>query len=138
MTITTIDIESGLVGWLRTDPAVTTLCSSRVYSALPRTPIFPAVRVLRVGGATPHDRPLTHDRSLVQVDVWGGTKAQASTLTERVRDRLALAYGTDLGGGVVVGALTWGGVAYDPDTSYDPARPRYRVDVQITHHRPNP
>lgn len=136
MTVAVLDIESGLVAWLRGDPAVTAMASERVWTVLPREPVFPAVRVSRVGGAPPHDRPLTHDRSLIQLDVWGGTKAQASRLAEACRQRIADAYSHDLGAGVVCGRVSWSNLSFDPDSSYDPAKPRYRVDFIITHHLP--
>lgn len=131
-----VDIESALVAWVRADTACSSLCSGRIYSALPREPQFPAVRIWRVGGAAPWDRPLTHDGPLIQLDVWGGTKAQASTLVEAVRSRIADAYSRDLGGGIVVGRVGWSNLSYDPDSSYSPARPRFRADALLTHHRP--
>jgi hypothetical protein len=131
-----IDIESALVAWLRADAAVVALASGGIYSELPRAPTFPAVRVWRVGGAPPHDRPLTHDGPLIQLDAWGGTKAQASKLAEACRDRIAVAYSHDLGGGIVVGRVAWSNLSYDPDASYTPARPRFRADALLTHHRP--
>jgi uncharacterized protein DUF3168 len=135
-TIPIVDIESALVAWLRADTATASLCSGRIYSALPREPTFPALRVTRVGGAPPHDRPLTHDGPLIQLDAWGGTKAQASQLVEAARSRIADAYSRDLGAGIVVGRVAWSNLSYDPDTSYSPARPRFRADALLTHHRP--
>lgn len=134
MSITIIDIESALVAWLRADTTITTLAAGNVFTVLPRQPTFPAVRLTRVGGAPPHDRPLTHDQALVQLDAWGGTKAQAQQLVEACRTRVSDAYSHDLGAGIVVGRVSWSNLSYDPDNSYTPAKPRYRADFIVTHH----
>jgi hypothetical protein len=137
MTITTpaVDIEAALSQWLRDDPAIAQLVGDRVYTSTPRQPTFPLVRLYRYGGLPPHDRPLTHDNALMQLDAFGGSKAEASSLIQQCRVRIGDAYGQVLYG-ITVGRIGWGSLAFDPDPSYEPAKPRYRCDFTATHRLP--
>lgn len=137
--VTAIDIESALIGWFRADVDVADVYGERVYGELPPKPTWPALRVTRIGGAPPHNRPLTHDRAIIQLDSFANGvhgKATASMGMEASRNALERAYGLDVGGGIVIGAVQWLSDAYDPDASYTPALPRYRADVFVTHRRP--
>jgi hypothetical protein len=139
--VTVIDIESALISWLRDDADVAAVFADRVYGVLPAKPTWPALRITRIGGAPPHNRPLTHDRALIQFDAFAASndphgKATVSAGIEAVCNAMERAYGLDVGGGIVIGAVQWLSKAYDPDASYTPAAPRYRADVFVTHRRP--
>lgn len=141
MMVTVIDIESALIAWMRADADVTAVFDQRIYGAFPAKPTWPALRITRVGGAPPHNRPLTHDRALIQIDAFAASgdphgKATASLGIEAAKDAIERAYGIDVGGGVVIGGTAYLSTVYDPDASYTPAAPRYRADVFVTYRRP--
>jgi uncharacterized protein DUF3168 len=106
---------------------------ARVYSSVPADPTFPLAVVQRVGGIPPVRRYL--DGANIQVDVWGGTKAQARDIADAARRALLQLEGsmvTDPVTAWVSGVddslgLTW---APDPET----ARDRYLFGVLIYGH----
>jgi hypothetical protein len=68
------DIEGALRTYLRADPGLATLISSRVYFAIPPDSAgkFPCIKITRVGGGQdPSQAPL--DLALIQFDVYGKT-----------------------------------------------------------------
>lgn len=126
--------EALLVDFLRDQAEVTALCSQRIYTVLPNEhDTWPAVRVTRLGGRTITHVPLWLDAPFLQVDVWGGPKATAFTLTETIRAVIAerLAGVHDHG---VVTKAEFGGVAFLPDQTWEPARPRYSLDLTLYTH----
>ena len=129
-----VDVERIVSQFLRDNTAVTDLVGQRVYSELPKAVEWPAVRLNRVGGG-PATRPARLDLARIQVDVWGGTKANARTIAATV---LAV-IGEELPGvydeGVsVITAARLGTLRYSPDTTFTPAKPRYISEVSIYSH----
>lgn len=125
------DIEALVIAWALDTDEVNTV-GDRIYGALPNDPIFPAIRVTRVGGAPPQ-RLHWLDEALLQVDVFGGPKATARLLAATFAAHIStnLAGVHDLG---VVTAATAGGLQWAPDESYAPAKPRYTFDATVTYH----
>lgn len=125
------DIEALVIDWALESDAVNTV-DDRIYGALPNNPIFPAIRVTRVGGAPPQ-RLHWLDEALLQVDVFGGPKATARLLAATFAAELSvnLAGVHDLG---VVTAAVAGGLQWQPDESFTPAKPRYTFDALVTYH----
>lgn len=119
--------------YLRAQSEVTAYVGQRVYTALPDDKTFPLVRIVRVGGAPKVSRPLYVDSAHLQIDVFGGSKATAFDTIDAVRQELAKMVDEDpvqpLG---VVCGVKFGPLAYLPDESFTPAKPRYVQDVTVT------
>lgn len=130
------DVERLVIDWALSDAALTTaldpLVDGRIYGVVPAAPVFPLVRVMRVGGS-PSSRLLWLDEALLQVDVWGGPKATARLAAETLRAHMAasLPGGHALG---IVSAVELGALSWLPDDSYVPSKPRYSFDVTVTYH----
>lgn len=126
------DIERELSAYLRADPAVAALVDDRVYTIVPANPTFPLVALTRYGGAPVSPHILHADAAAIQLDCYADRKAEAQTLAETVREALAAMPGVH--GTAVVTAVRFGRLQYLPDGTFDPAKPRYIVDVTIHHH----
>jgi hypothetical protein len=118
--------------WARTDPTVlASQLGDRTFTVLPKTYTgpWPAARVTRIGGAP--DESALLDEPILQWDVWGGSKDiahdVAALLVEGLASRLPFR-GT---GGALLAVIRFGGLRYLPDTTEDPARPRYTLDVTV-------
>ena len=104
-----------------------------IYTIVPNpAPAGPFIRLYRVGGTPDARRNI--DRPLIQIESYGGTKAQARNLIALVLEQLEALDGADAPGvqGHVQG-LTAGTLRYLPDvdlqTERGRARERYIVDV---------
>lgn len=77
------DVEVEIVAWMHDDLSV------RVLTELPENlaDVLPVVQVQRVGG---DDDGLRLDRALVDVDVYGPTRAAASALARQAREGLVV------------------------------------------------
>jgi hypothetical protein len=126
--------EALVTEYLRDDPAVSALVAARVYTVIPSgNASWPLLRVVRIGGVPAFSRPLHLDRASLQIDAFGGSKAQALTLADTARMALSeidLAMHSE---GVVTG-IEFGPLAYVPDPDFEPAKPRYLFDVTLTLH----
>lgn len=124
--------ENLLSAFFRHDQLVlATEIGDRTYTELPKgTRTYPLCRVTRVGGP-PEDWSAIMDTPLIQVDVWGGPKSAAQRVAQVMRGALAdrLPFTNDEGRLMCV--LRFGGLRYLPDTTEDPARPRYLFDVTL-------
>jgi hypothetical protein len=134
------DAERLLSAFLRDHADVRDLVDDRVYSEFPRGSLdkrpFAKIHIL---GGPPRLGPMRWlQTARIQVDVWGGPKAQASLVAETI----AAACAADLVGthddGVVTGVDVETPPAYLPDADLsDPPTPRYTFDVVVTYH-PHP
>lgn len=127
------DAERLLSTFWRAQVEVTAIVDDRVYTTFPSTKVWPAVRLQRVGGnpeATPNDDALLWEAAVLQVDAYGGPKAQAWELADVLRStaqqRLRGPHATGLVERVVLGSTR-----YLPDPDYEPARPRVVFDLTI-------
>lgn len=131
--MTLVDVEALVSQYLRAQSEVTAYVGQRVYTALPETKTFPLVRLTRIGGVPPMSRPLHMDTARLQIDVFGGSKATALDTIDAVREELAKivdeAAVQPLG---VVCGVRFGPLAYLPDEAFEPAKPRYTLDVTVT------
>ena len=131
--MTLVDVEALVSQYLRSQSEVTAYVGQRVYTALPETKAYPLVRLTRIGGVPPMSRPLHMDAARLQIDVFGGSKATAFDTVDAIRQELAKLVDEDpvqpLG---VVCGVRFGPLAYLPDESYVPAKPRYAQDVTVT------
>lgn len=127
------DAEQVTRTFLAADTDVATAVADRIYTVLPATKVWPLVRLTRVGGptdATPDDDAALRDRALIQVEVYGGPKAQAWAIASTVRAVL-LERMKGLHSAAWVERVTLGDTRYLPDESFDPARPRVLFDATV-------
>lgn len=125
------DVEALVSKHLRAAPAVTALVGDRVYSAIPKRAEWPLVRLTRVGGG-PVGTPNVLDAGRIQVDAFGGSKAQARELAATVIGELvANLAGQHDGGESTVTAVRAGSLRSNPDPTFDPPKPRYVAEVTV-------
>lgn len=124
-----VDAERLVAGHLRSVPEVVALVGARVYTAIPPEPVFPLVRLTRIGG-TPAV-PAHLDRARLQIEAWGTSKAQARDLAETVHAALY-----DMPGQYPAGMVTAVeddlGLTWQPDPDTD--RDRYLFGVTVYTH----
>lgn len=117
------DAERELVTFLREQPELAVAVADRIYTTFPAqqdgSPLTLVVR--RYGGEPVLGRPLVLDEATCQIEVYGGTKAQASNGAALVRALLAVRCAS-----AVLGALR-----YVPDETFERPRPRYVLDVLL-------
>lgn len=137
MTLTRLpNAELLLSRFLLADPdVVASPLGSDTYTEIPAGfTSWPAARLTRVGGTPLFDVPLVIDEPRIQVDVWGGPKSITCDIAETIRAALAapgrLPF-TVPGAGTLSCVVTFGTLRYLPDTTWDPARPRYLFDVVV-------
>lgn len=127
-----IDAELIVTTALLADAGVTTIVERRVGTELPARPVFPAVRLTRIGG-TAIDPESDHvEAALLQLDAFGETKAQAFDLVNACRVALRAVTGVQPAG--VVSTIRFGSVAWVPDDNFTPARSRYALDLTVYAH----
>ena len=134
MTVTLLpNVEALVSEFLRGQSEVAALCSDRVYTALPVGVEFPAVRVVQFDAEFGTHQPLWVVAPLLQIDAWGGTKAEAYTLAATCMAVMAERLEGGHARGVVSG-VRFSGWSDMPDTDYQPARPRFFFTAQPTCH----
>ena len=75
------DWKRFLLGWVRAQTEVAALISTRAYSKLPATKVYPLVRITRIaGGPVAGTGGHVHD-PLFQVDVYADDEATAQAVT---------------------------------------------------------
>lgn len=127
------NVESMVTLYLQTQPDMVALIDARSYTELPKNVEFPAIRVTQYNDLKRTVRPLWVVTAFLQVDAFGGTKSQAWRLAATAQAAIAAMEGNTYPGGVV-SAVNMGGMSDQPDTDYEPAKPRFRIDVSITVH----
>lgn len=104
-----------------------------VYTTVPKAAEFPLLRVVRFGGGPTRRRPYHLDHVALQLDAFGGSKAEARRLLATALAELADIAEHTHTGAVVTGA-TIGGMRYLPDPDYTPPKPRYTADATVIIH----
>ena len=122
------DAERVLSSWLREQPEIVALVADRVYTAFPaKAGSAPLVLVRRWGGEPPVPTPLVLDLATVQLDAYGGTKAQAWEVAATCRAVCAeRGRGDAYGPTIIVRAAR-----FQPDEIFNPPRPRYVCDLDV-------
>jgi hypothetical protein len=124
------DSERLVSRYLRGHPAIAELVDERVYTAMPAHRTGETfVLVQRVGGIPPFPRPLVLDQAQLQIDAWGGSKRDAWTIAETIRQALQALPGVHADG--VVTAVDYGLLQWQPDGTFTPPRPRYLFDAFV-------
>ncbi len=128
------DVELVVVTYLRRNGSrLEALVDDRVYTTVPKAATFPLLRVVRFAGGPVRSVPLHLEAAVLQLDAYGGSKADARRLLDTARAELADAHLATHTGAVVTG-VDFGAVRYLPDGDYDPPRPRYSGDVTVYVH----
>lgn len=134
-----VDLEAVVIAALRSDASVTTaIGGDRIYTALPTAPEFPCMRVTQVAGSEdvqPWQASMPRrEEMVIQLDVWGGTRAQARAIADITRARLSMGLPGACEGGSVA-SVRWQGIANVPDddipSSAGRARPRYILQASM-------
>jgi hypothetical protein len=126
--------EQITTAFLRQDSEVVGFLGDNVFTVLPANhDAWPAARVTRIGGTA--DNLLVIDNPLLQIDVWGGPKLLAEQAANAIREAFAFRLPFQpVGGGLLAlgpGNNAIGSLRDLPDTTYDPARPRFVLDVRL-------
>lgn len=126
------DVERLVATYLRAHADVVALVGDRVYTAFPAQAGGECLVLLqRFGGSPPLSRPLVVDEAQMQVDAYGGTKAQAHEVLVTVL--AALAELPDVVTAIGhVSNVGQGARRYLPDETFTPHRPRYVADLTLT------
>ena len=124
------DAEALASSYLRAASAVTGLVGDRIYSTIPKRAEWPLVRITRIGGIPPMTPPVL-DLARLQIDVFGGRKAEARNIAAVILAELAALNGPQAGHSATVSAVRIGGLRYTPDVTFDPPKPRYIATAAI-------
>lgn len=128
-----VDVEALLVAHLSSDAGVTAIAGDRVSTELPAG-FEPEARIqlFRVGGA-PLDQVTHHlDRAVVQLNVYGASKASAFDAAREALAGLLRARSAAHPLGAVTHVERLTGPTWSPDPATD--TPRYLLTVAITVH----
>lgn len=129
------DVEAIVVGWLAGDAGVSALAADRVVTELDAD--FPAagradVQIFRAT-STETDPATAHlERAVVQVNVYGSSKAGAWNLTAETWRALRALAGETVAGAVVTAVERVTGPTWSPDPSND--APRYTGSAAVWLH----
>lgn len=127
------DAEKLVSAALRADVDVQALVGQRVYTVLPDAKVWPLLRLQRVGGptiATPDDDAAWMEHAQLQLEAYGGPKAQAWAVANTVKAVL-LQRVPGLHADALVERCTVGSSRYLPDPTWTPAQPRVVFDATI-------
>ena len=75
------DPETVVIAALAAQPSVAAIVAARVASRIPDAPVYPLIRVVRIGGGP--DTPVS-EHAVVQVECWAADDATASLLARTV------------------------------------------------------
>lgn len=140
------DVAKAVSYFLRQQAEVTALVSDRVWTVIPAgvdaqtSPVFPLVRITRIGGRTTTGDAYWGAADLVTVDAFASTRSGAAALAETCRAALAQRFtGTQVidgsGSTIVVSATDPGGIRDLSAGDNAPAgQHRSSFDVVVTSH----
>ena len=127
------DIEALVINFLRTQPDMTaTAVGTRTFGRMPDTKTFPLQVVTRITSSMLENIPGNEfEQVTIQIDTWGGTKADTQDIHQIMRAALALRLVDPATiNGIIAADL--GGMGYLPDQDFEPAKARYTSDVLVT------
>lgn len=120
----TPNTEALVSAFLRDQPEVQTLADDRCYTVIPKDATYPLLRVTLLLDQPTGGEPLWLTAAQVQVEAFGGTKAQAWTLAVTARSAISERLTGTHDEGVVTG-VTSGPLLDLPDEDFTPAKPRF-------------
>lgn len=130
------NIEGLVWAFLSEQPEVIDMLGdpARIYSDLPHGLTYPAVRVTLIDDEPTTSQPLWLVGYVVQLEAWGGSKADAWRIASRCRTIIDRRInGAHDGYGVVTG-VELGGLQDVPDETHKPAKPRFLFTSTIYAH----
>lgn len=140
------DVAKAVSYFLRQQAEVVVLVAERVWTVIPAgadahtSPVFPLVRITRIGGRTTTGDAYWGSADLVTVDAFASTRSGAAVLAETCRAALAQRFiGTQVvdgsGSTIVVSAIDPGGIRDLSAGDNAPAgQHRSSFDVVVTSH----
>lgn len=118
------NMEALVSAFLRNQAEMTELVDERIYTAIPRDAVYPLVRVVQLLD-TPAGAPLYAVGFEMQVEAFGGSKAEAWRIASTARALIDVRLSGDYPGfGVVNGSIP-GALLDLPDEDFTPAKPRW-------------
>lgn len=130
----TVDVERLLSSWLRARDDIIAIVEDRVVTEVPNRAVFPFLKVTQIAGEPVFSRPLYLDEAYIQIDAYGGPKAQARLLIDTTRAALAEEFLGDHPGVGVVTNVRFGDLSYIPDDGYEPPKPRWLTTLTVHTH----
>lgn len=136
--ITAPDVRQLLRGWLKDQPEVTALCGGRVWSRVPATKAWPAVKIERPAGGPLYGHGNFVHRPLLQLSCYStpSTPSDAIELADTIIAVMTARFNGPITAGPLSAAISdlrFGGVHEGFDTT-DDDRPLARFDVVVTAH----
>jgi len=117
------NMEALVSAFLREQPEIITDIADRVYTAIPTSATYPCVRVLQLLDQ-PAGAPLWAVAFTIQVEAFGGSKAEAWRIASNCRAAIDARLAGEYAQGVVNGS-TPGSLIDLPDETFEPAKPRW-------------
>lgn len=118
------NMEGLLSAFLREQVEVVDDVADRVYTSIPKDPTYPLVRVTQLLD-TPNGAPLYAVAYQMQVEAFGGSKADAWRIASNCRAAIDARLSGDYPGWGVVNGSTPGSLLDLPDEDFTPAKPRW-------------
>ncbi len=120
------------VDWLLAQTALTSLVGTRIRTRLPSDPGANHVVIQRIGGIPAVSQRL--DSARLQVGCWAETEGTASRVARVARASLHAMRGFTTDDAVVAGVEDDLGLSWLPDTTREPATPRFVFGVVVHAH----
>lgn len=134
MTVQTLpNVEAMVSTFLQAQAEMIALIGTRTYTAIPASPTYPLCRVTQFDELKVTHRPLWVARASIQIEGFGGSKAEAFNVVSTAEACIAERFEGARSGGVVTG-ITWGSKRDLPDPTFSPAKPRFLATAYITIH----
>lgn len=124
------NMEALVSAFLRDQPEMTDLVGERIYTAIPKDATYPLVRVVQLLD-TPAGAPLYAVAFEMQVEAFGGSKADAWRIASTARALIDARLLGDYPGFGVVNGSTPGALLDLPDEDFTPAKPRWLFSSTI-------
>ena len=124
------NMEALVSAFLRDPPVLTDPAAAEIYTAIPKDATYPLVRVVQLLD-TPAGAPLYSVAFEMQVEAFGGTKAQAWQIASTARALIDARLLGDYPGFGVVNGSTPGALLDLPDEDFTPAKPRWLFSSTI-------
>lgn len=129
----TPNVEALCSAFLADQPEVADEVAERVYTTIPKQATYPLVRVT-VLDSTPTGEPLWLEAHTVQVEAFGGSKAEAFRIAVKCRAAISQRLTGDHPGAGVVTGVRSAGLLDLPDDSHTPAKPRWLFTSTVYAH----
>lgn len=127
------NMEAMVSTFLQVQPELVALVAGRTYTAIPGDAVYPLVRVTQFDDVKVTQRPLWVARFSVQVEAFGGSKAQAWQACATAQALLSERFVGQQTGGVICD-VGFGSMRDLPDATFSPSKPRFLTTAYVTAH----